>query len=51
MIRWPIIRHFRYFVLARRVEQHYRVWAKVGFLPVYRDNDQRVLDAIWRGEL
>jgi hypothetical protein len=50
MKRWPLIRHVRWLILARRVEQHYRLWASLGMLPVNRHHDDAVLDAIWRGE-
>lgn len=48
--RLPIIRHARWLYWAWQVEKHYVMWAQLGSLPIYRDRDQGVLDAIWRGE-
>jgi len=50
MKRWPIIRHVRAIWLAWQVEKHYRMWAKLGMLPSYRDRDDEMLRRIWRGE-
>jgi hypothetical protein len=50
MKRWPIIRHVRYFIMLRRVNQHYELWRGLGMLPINRHLDEAVLDAIWRGE-
>ena len=48
--RLPIIRHVRWLYWAWQVEKHYAMWAQLGSLPLYRDRDEAVLDAIWRGE-
>ena len=48
--RLPIIRHLRWLIWSWRVEQHYAMWRHLGYLPVYREHDDAVLDAIWRGE-
>jgi hypothetical protein len=48
--RLPIIRHIRWLILCRRIEQHYQLWRSLGYLPVHRHFDDEVLDAIWRGE-
>ena len=48
--RLPIIRHVRWLIWAWRVERHYAMWRELGSLPAYREHDDRVLDAIWRGE-
>jgi hypothetical protein len=50
MKRLPIIRHIRWAWLSWRVEQHYKAWRALGMLPVNRDQDEAVLDAIWKGE-
>lgn len=50
-MRWPGIRHVRFFYLRYRVNQHYDMWRKeTGALPVHIQRDYDVLDAIWRGE-
>jgi hypothetical protein len=48
--RLPIIRHIRWLYYSIKVEQHYAMWRDLGMLPVYREHDDAVLDAIWRGE-
>ena len=50
MKRWPIIRHLRYCLGMYRVNRHYAMWMRLGYLPVHADHDYAVLDAIWRGE-
>jgi hypothetical protein len=50
MKRWWGIRHVRWFILAWRVEQHYQMWRRIGYLPVHRHHDEDQLDRIWRGE-
>jgi hypothetical protein len=50
MKRWPIIRHIRWLYLTHRVNQHYRTWLALGYLPVNADSDYEHLDKIWRGE-
>lgn len=50
MKRWPLIRHIRYFIGLYRVNRHYEMWSSLGRLPVHRDQDYAVLDAIWRGD-
>jgi hypothetical protein len=48
--RLPIIRHILWLYYSIQVEQHYAMWQELGLLPVHRDKDEAVLDAIWRGE-
>jgi hypothetical protein len=49
--RLPIIRHIRWLYYCYQVERHYALWLEInGSLPVYRDRDEEVLHAIWRGE-
>jgi hypothetical protein len=50
MKRLPIIRHIRWAYHSWQVERHYAVYNSLGYLPVKRDHDDAVLDAIWRGE-
>jgi hypothetical protein len=50
MKRWPIIRHLRWLYFGWRVERHYAMWQRIGYLPVHRHHDDAALDAIWRGE-
>lgn len=49
-LRLPIIRHVRAIVATKRINDHYEMWAQIGFLPVNADYDYAVRDAIWRGE-
>ena len=50
MKRWPIIRHIRWLYLSWKVERHYEAWRSLGMLPSNREHDDKILDAIWRGE-
>jgi hypothetical protein len=49
--RWPIVRHVRWLVLTYRVNRHYDMWLKLGYLPVHSQHDYDHLDRIWRGEV
>lgn len=49
-LRLPIIRHIRAVLARRRVNRHYDFWYSYGAIPLYRDHDDAVIDAIWRGE-
>ena len=51
MKRWPIIRHIRWYLLAREVDRHYALWRKLGYLPFHRGHDEEILDKVWRGEI
>jgi hypothetical protein len=50
MRRWPIIRHIRWLRAWIRVEQWYAEWARLGYLPVHRAEDDAVLLRIWSGK-
>lgn len=50
-MRMPLIRHLRAAWTRFNVERHYRMWGKMGFLPLYREYDDRCIVAIWRGIL
>lgn len=45
------VRHVRAAWLRWCVERHYAEWSEVGALPVFREYDDRCIEAIWRGEL
>lgn len=49
-LRLPIIRHVRAILARRRVYRYYEYWSAFGSTPFYRDHDEAVIDAIWRGE-
>lgn len=49
-LRLPIIRHVRALIARHKVERHYDFWYSHGSLPLYKDFDEAVIDAIWRGE-
>ena len=49
-LRLPIIRHVRAAIITKRINDHYAMWGRIGFLPVNADYDYAVRDAIWRGE-
>lgn len=49
-LRLPLIRHVRAAIEKRRMERHYAFWYAYGSLPLYKDFDEAVIDAIWRGE-
>jgi hypothetical protein len=46
---WPVIRHIRWVYWAWKVDQHYRLWGEIGFLPVNAHYDFEHLDRIWKG--
>ena len=48
--RLPIIRHVRYWLVMRAINNHYARWASLGMLPVHADEDYAEADKIWRGE-
>jgi len=51
MLRWPIVRHIRWFWGSWRVRWHAARWASVGIgLGVPNKSDLDVLDAIWKGD-
>lgn len=50
MKRWPIIRHIRWFLLARQVDKHYWYWRRMGYHLTSRALDDAALDMVWRGE-
>ena len=45
--RFPVIRHMRYFLIARRVSRHEEIWRAVGAIP--QGYDRWVLYGIWHG--
>ena len=49
LIKWPIVRHIRYFIMLKRVNQHYEMWSEAGYLPVNADRDYAHLNKIWQG--
>jgi hypothetical protein len=49
MLRWPIIRHIRWFVLMWRFQRWMSVWAKLGY-PIPQRSDLEYLDRVWKGE-
>lgn len=50
LLRLPVVRHIRAVIAWHRVDRHYATWASRGCLPVNRDLDDAVIEAIWRGE-
>lgn len=46
--RFPVIRHFRFFVNLWRVNRWYGAWAGLGYYEM-GDFDRRCLSQIWRG--
>ena len=49
--RWPVIRHIRWWWLARATARHAQWWAEHGIgLGFINDSDRRYLDRVWRGE-
>lgn len=51
MLRLPFVRHIRWLWGSWRCRVHARRWASVGIgLGIPNESDERVLEAIWRGE-
>lgn len=48
--RAPVIRHIRAMWASYQVERHYSAWSSIGFFPARRDEDERHILRIWRGE-
>lgn len=49
MKRLPIIRHVRWWIWKRRVDEHYRAWADFGYYAHNRKSDDAHLLDIWKG--
>lgn len=50
MMRLPVIRHIRWFVLNFRLQRFLNQWASAGFLRIPSQADLDYLDAVWRGD-
>jgi len=50
MTRLPIIRHIRYWIWKRRVDAHYRLFARLGMHDGKRASDDAHLNDIWKGK-
>ncbi len=51
MKRWIIIRHIRYYILARKAQAWASMWARAGIgLGYINESDERALNDIWDGK-
>lgn len=50
-LRLPIIRHIRAMIATYRVNRHYDMWKRLGFLPTHAASDYAVVDQIRAGKL
>ncbi|MCA0404902.1 MAG: hypothetical protein LCH39_01955 [Proteobacteria bacterium] len=49
-LKWPVIRHVRYWITIYRINRHYDFYRSFGFLPTHAEQDYAEAEKIWRGE-